>query len=94
VTLQLVKGKCVGLPILVYELECFSLQKADIKSLDFAVIRFLMKLFKCANIYVINDDGRFFKVELPSEMLEKKSTKFNRKFVDRKNLYRFFDICV
>ena len=43
VTLQLVKSKC--LPILLYELECYSLLKADLHSLDFVVMRFLMKLF-------------------------------------------------
>ena len=32
-----------------------------------------MKVFKCANIDVINDCRRFFKAELPSEMLEKKN---------------------
>ena len=51
-----------------------------------------MKLFKCANIDEINDCQQFFKVELPSEMLEKKSNKLDRKFVDRKNLCRYFDI--
>ena len=38
VTLQLAKSKC--LPVLIYGLECFSLRKADVKSLDFAVVRF------------------------------------------------------
>ena len=43
VILQLVKTKC--LPILLYELECYPLIKGDTKSRDFAVTRFLMKMF-------------------------------------------------
>ena len=34
VTLELVKTKCM--PILLYGLECYTLLKADIRSLDFA----------------------------------------------------------
>ena len=43
VTLQLVKSKCM--PMLLYGLECFALLKSDVKSIYFAVTRFLMKLF-------------------------------------------------
>jgi len=39
----------------LYGLECFSVAKADIKSLDFAVTRFLMKLFRTTNIYVVEE---------------------------------------
>jgi len=38
VTLRLAKSKF--LPLLIYGLQCFSLQKADVKSLDFPVIHF------------------------------------------------------
>jgi len=41
-TLQLVKNKC--LPILLYGLKCYSLLKADLHSLDFVVMRFLMNI--------------------------------------------------
>jgi len=40
VTLELLRSKCI--PVLIYGLECFSLPKSDLKSLDFAVTRFLM----------------------------------------------------
>jgi hypothetical protein len=53
VVLQLVTSKC--LPILLYRSEVCGLKKTDIRSLDFAVTRFLIKLFKTANIYVIQD---------------------------------------
>jgi len=33
----------------------FSLNVSDIKSLDFTVTRFVMKLFKSSNINLIND---------------------------------------
>ena len=39
VTPQLVKSKCM--PMLLYGLECFELLKSDVKSIDFAVTRFL-----------------------------------------------------
>jgi len=74
VTLELLKSKCV--PILIYGLECFSLPKSDLKSLDFAVTRFLMKLFRSSNKEVIAECQRFFGFLLPSELIEKKKTKF------------------
>jgi len=42
VFLQLVKSKCMRM--LLYGLERFALLKSDVKPIDFAVTRFLMKL--------------------------------------------------
>ena len=92
VTLQLAKSK--RLPVLIYGLECFSLPKANVKSPDSAVGRFLMKLFNSANTDVINDCWWYFEFELPSELLAKKSAKFERKFADHKNLHHYFGISV
>ena len=50
VILELIRSKCI--PILIYGLECFALSKSDLKSLDFAVNRFLMKLFRSNNIEI------------------------------------------
>ena len=50
VILYLVNTKC--LPILLYGLECYPLNKADTRSLDFAVTRFLMKMFRTVNMDV------------------------------------------
>ena len=36
-------------------LECYLLNKADTRSLDFVVTRFLMKMFRTVNMDVIND---------------------------------------
>ena len=80
------------IPVLTYGLECFSLRKADVKSLDFAVVRFLMKLFSSTNIDTINDCRWYFDFQIPSEVLEKKRAKFERKFADCKDLHSYFDI--
>ena len=74
VTLELLKSKCI--PVLIYGLECFSLPKRDLKSLDFAVTRFLMKLFRSSNTEVIAECQRYFGFSLPSELIEKKKNKF------------------
>jgi hypothetical protein len=67
VVLHLVATKC--LPILMYGSEACCLTQSNIRSLGFAVNRFLMKLFKTANINVIKDRLSFFDFELPSTLL-------------------------
>ena len=44
VTLQLIKSKCI--PVLLYGLEVCHLNKSDLRSLDFIINRFFMKLFR------------------------------------------------
>ena len=51
---QLVFRKC-RLSILLYGLEACFLTLSDIRSLHFAVNRFLMKLFKTVNMEIIQD---------------------------------------
>ena len=58
------------LTILFYGLECYTLLKADIRSLDFVVTRFLMKLFKSTNTDTINDFRIYFNFLMPSELIE------------------------
>jgi len=53
----------------------FFLPKSDVKSLDFVVTCFLMKLFRSVNYDVILDCCKFFEFTLPSEYLVKKSEK-------------------
>jgi len=60
------------IPILIYGLECFALTKSDLKSLDFAVNRFLMKLFRSNNTEIISEYRRYFQFNLSSELIEKK----------------------
>jgi len=74
VVLHLIKTKC--LPVLLYGLEVCSLTKADQRSLDFAVIRFLMKLFCTSNMVIINACLSYFDFRLPSELLLKRYEKY------------------
>ena len=53
VVLQLISAKCM--PILLYGLEAFSLYNYQLKSLDFVINRFFMKLFRTSNMHVVSD---------------------------------------
>jgi len=64
VTLELLKTKCI--PVLIYGLECFSSPISDLKSLHFAVTRFLMKLFRMSNTEIIAQCQHYFGFSLPS----------------------------
>jgi len=52
-------------PRFLYGLEICPLTKAELHSLDFAVTRFLVKLFKRSSIAVIKDCCRYFYFKLP-----------------------------
>jgi len=69
-----------------------SLTVSDMKSLDFTVNRFLMKLFKSSNIDLINDSWYYFNFELPSELLMKRKDKFIEKFMASQRLLGYFAI--
>jgi len=56
-----------------YGLECFSIAKHDVGSVDFAVTRFLMKLFRSININVMGE-CRLLNFMLPSEKNEKEES--------------------
>ena len=59
----------------VWPIECYQLIKSDFSSLDFVITRVSMKLFKSANVCLINDSRLFFKFLLPRKILEKKENK-------------------
>lgn len=67
VFLQLVRQKCI--PILLYGLDVCSLSKRNIQSLDIAVNRVLIKLFKTSNIDIIIDCRDMFDIKLLSVQL-------------------------
>jgi len=69
----------IGLLVLLYGLEVCPLTKADQRSLDFVVIRFLMKLFCTSNMEIINACLGYFDFTLPSELLLKRYEKYLRK---------------
>ena len=85
-----VKRKCK--PILLYGLECYTLLKADIRSLDFVVTRFLIKLFKSTNTDTINDCIIYFNFLMPSELVEIRKNRYEGKFIDCCNLLYYFGI--
>jgi len=87
-----VKSKC--LPILLYGLECYSLLKADLHSLDFVVMRFLVKLFRTANNDIIDKCSFLCHFPLPTEMLEIKSNQFCKKIKCNKSMLRYFNTSV
>ena len=68
--------------------------KADLHSLDFVVMRFLMKLFRTANKDIIGECRSFCNFPLPTEMLEIKSNKFCKKIKCNKSMLRYFNISV
>jgi len=59
------------MPILLYGHECFFLPKSDVKSSDFVVTRFLIKLFRTVNHDVIHDCCMYLEFTLPSDYLVK-----------------------
>jgi len=78
---------CKCMPILLYGLECFFLPKSDVKSLDFVVTRFLMKLFWTVNHDIIRDCCMYLKFTLPSDYLVKKYEKFILRYKNCSNLH-------
>ena len=72
VIIQLIKSKCT--PVLIYGLEICPLTKSDLKSLDFPVNRFFVKLFKTSNIQMVKDCQVYF--GLPSVIIDRQSKKF------------------
>ena len=92
VLLELVKNKCM--PILLYGLECFFLPKSDVKSLDFVVTRFLMKLFRTVNHDVIRDCCKFFGFTLPSDHLARRHERFILRYRNCRGLHWYFRIAM
>ena len=74
VVLQLISSKCISVKL--YGLEACPLNKSDNNSLDFAVNRFLMKLFCTTNIEMITECRHFFNFKLPSEILSTRTRNF------------------
>ena len=69
--------------------------KSDLRSLDFAVNRFLMKIFRSNNPEVIAECRRYFQFNLPSELIEKKTIKFERNYIyNRCTILRDMCVCV
>ena len=54
----------------------FITKKSDLKSLDFAVTRFLMKLFRTSNTEIIAKYQRYFGFSLPNKFIQRKRNTF------------------
>jgi len=63
-----------------------------IDTLDFAVKRFLMKLFKTYNIDVIQDCCNFLKFSLPSDLLAVRYVTFFNRYRLCKKLHWYFGL--
>jgi len=69
-----------NMTVLLYGLEVCLLNKSDYSSLDFAINRFFMKLFKTNNISLRQ---LFFRCELPSAILQRRYETFCSNISDR-----------
>ena len=74
VIIQFIKSKCI--PVVVYGLEVCPLTKSDLKSLDFPVNRFFMKLFNTIAIFRWLMTVKYFGFDLPSVIIVRQSKKF------------------
>lgn len=85
VILQLVKSKCI--PILLYGSDALCLTKTELRSLDFPVVRLLMRVFRTSNIDTINVCKEQFGLCLPSECWKKRNQALMNSIVaDNSNL--------
>jgi len=61
-------------------------------ALDFAVRRFLMKLFKTGNNDVIQDSCNFLQFSLPSDLLAVRHATFSNRYRMYKKLHWYFGL--
>ena len=64
------------MPVLLYGLECFNLNEAELQSVDFIVNRLFMELFNTRDVTAVTDCQYFFEVELPSSNVRVKFERF------------------
>ena len=77
VILHLIKFKC--LPILLYSTECINISKRMLSSLDFYVMKFIMKIFKTNNRPLIENCLHYFGFTLPSFLVTRRIDRFTFK---------------
>jgi len=83
-TLQFIQSKCI--PGLLYGLEACPTNKSDLRSLDFVIDRFFMKLFRTSNVAIVRQCQELFGFQLPSVTLCKRVDKFVGKYYASDNL--------
>jgi len=77
--------KCI--PVLLYALEACPLLKSDLSSLDFVIVRFLIKLFNTTNMEIINNCPQYFVVKLLSTLWSDRVRRFEKKFAECDNIF-------
>ena len=82
------------MPILLYALECFSVAKHDLRSLDFTVTGIVMKLFRSSNVNFIDECKMFFNFLLPIEKIENRRISFKNKVLNCNSLFYYFQVYV
>jgi len=64
-----------------------ALLKSDLSSLDFVIVRFLMKLFNTTNMDIINNCQKYFDVKLPSNLWSDRVRRFVKKFAECDDIF-------
>jgi len=85
VVLQLLNSKCI--PVLLYGLEACPLLISDLASVDFVIVRFLMKLFNTNNMDIINNCRQYSDVKLPSTLWSDHVRRFEKNFAECDNIF-------
>ena len=83
VLVHLLKIKC--LPILLYGTEATGIINREASALDFALRRFVIKIFKCSDRNIIDNVYEFMSISNPSELVQKRSDRFYNKFINSRN---------
>lgn len=91
VILELIETKC--LPVLLYGLEACPLSKTNLKSLDFPINRFFMKLFNTSDMQTITECQMIFGVRLPSAIIAERCRIFSTKYEACNNLLHKLSLC-
>jgi len=87
VILELIKTKC--LPILLCGLEVSPLSKTNLRSLDFPINRFFMKLFNTSDMQIVTECQSIFNFRLPSVIIPDRCETFRVKYESCNNsLYK------
>jgi len=83
VVISLLKSKC--LPCMLYGLEACPINKTEMKSLDFALTRILMKLFKTSSNVIIRECQASFNLNSVCETVTRRKINFLHKFANCDN---------
>ena len=78
VILELIKTN--SLPILLYCLEVCPLSKTNLRSLDFPINRFFIKLFNTSDMQTVTECQSIFDLRLPSVIIPDRCKTFRVKY--------------